>query len=504
MGKSKKSQSQQYLSPEQFIKQRVRKLEIGKCYISNELLTAGEGNIVISRNHTGGKKSIAFFLVDMYCLGIKDSFYALRIDKEEYEEQFVNGYLSGYKEISYNEAHNYIYGAIAFAEEAGIAPNRSFYLTKYFLEEDTDEIPLIEYEYGKNGQHFLVAHSNYEASIYLSTLKHYLGDNFDYVIVHDDETAPAEGEEEYEDEDEKDFNNVLEDITPEKIEEMLEKYENLDTPKQLTPYTYEHPKYPQRLVLKNKELKEMLFSDKNPFYLSKKEIKTILSLPHDTLKADLEKIVLYSINQAHDKDYEALEQKGIIYAFVHALILLGEIGDDKSLDVVFEALRQPQEVINKLCWDYKDDLFIPTLYKLGNQRLTQMQNFAKEEGLYTYSHCMVYPSMALMAAKQPERREEWIAWFKDILQTAISQLPDIRVFDSTMMALIICDLVDIHAKELLPEIKRIYEIGILDTGICGKLENVDKDINNPNYPSAIYLLDMDINKRYEWIRISIG
>ena len=35
------------------------------------------------------------------------------------------------------------------------------------LEEDDDKIPLIEYEYGKDGKHTLVAHSGLEASRYL-------------------------------------------------------------------------------------------------------------------------------------------------------------------------------------------------------------------------------------------------------------------------------------------------------------------------------------------------
>lgn len=42
-----------------------------------------------------------------------------------------------------------IFGAIAFAEEAGITPSNSFELTQYLLEEDTEDVPLIEYDYGK-------------------------------------------------------------------------------------------------------------------------------------------------------------------------------------------------------------------------------------------------------------------------------------------------------------------------------------------------------------------
>lgn len=88
-----------------------------------------------------------------------------------------------FRECSYEEAHNWVFGAIAFAEEAGIEPDKSFNLTQYILEEDDDDIPLIEFEYGENGQHLLVAHSKLEASRYLPLLEENLGkDNYKFII----------------------------------------------------------------------------------------------------------------------------------------------------------------------------------------------------------------------------------------------------------------------------------------------------------------------------------
>ena len=47
--KQKKQQGQQFLSPEQYIKQKARTLEIGACYVSDGLETMGEGHIIVSR-----------------------------------------------------------------------------------------------------------------------------------------------------------------------------------------------------------------------------------------------------------------------------------------------------------------------------------------------------------------------------------------------------------------------------------------------------------------------
>ena len=181
--RQKKGQTgQTFLSPDQYVKQRVRSLQIGKCYVSEVIDEASIGHVVVTRQHTGGRLSVAFFLVDMACLGVKDSFYMLRMEDFELDERLEDSY-NTYRECSYEEAHNRIYGAIAYAEEAGIKPDKSFLLTQYFLEEDTDDIPLQEFEYGLKGKHHLVCHSNLEASRYLPLLRKNLGEgNFSYLI----------------------------------------------------------------------------------------------------------------------------------------------------------------------------------------------------------------------------------------------------------------------------------------------------------------------------------
>jgi len=55
-------------------------------------------------------------------------------------------------------------------------------LTQYFLEEDTDDVPLIEYEFGVNEKHVLVCDSQMDASQYLPLLRKHLGeDGFKYL-----------------------------------------------------------------------------------------------------------------------------------------------------------------------------------------------------------------------------------------------------------------------------------------------------------------------------------
>lgn len=186
MAKKKIQQVQQGLSPEKFIREKGRLVPIYKCYMDWNAEEAGESNIIIIRKHKNDKYTIAIYLVDFLCCGVKDSFFNLRLDELEFEE-FNQKYVhsQNMQEIEYVEAHNRIFGAIAWAEEAGIKPDKSFNLTQYLLEEDDENVPLIEYEYGRNGRHCLVTLTRLEASKYLPTLRKNLGDNFEFHIEDD-------------------------------------------------------------------------------------------------------------------------------------------------------------------------------------------------------------------------------------------------------------------------------------------------------------------------------
>ena len=56
----------------------------------------------------------------------------------------------------------------------------SFELTRYILSPDTEDIPLMQFDFGKDGRHLLIANNRVELDYYLPKLKKSLGDNFRY------------------------------------------------------------------------------------------------------------------------------------------------------------------------------------------------------------------------------------------------------------------------------------------------------------------------------------
>lgn len=477
--KKKKQNGQQFLSPEQYLKQKARSLEIGKCYISEELEDCGEGVIFVTRNHKGGKVSMGFYLVDIYCLGVKDSHYGLRMEEEEMQE-YISNYVK-MRECSYEEAHNWIYGAIAFAEEGGIEPDKSFALTQYMLEEDTDEIPLIEYEFGKNGQHFLVCHSVSEANRYLPILREHLGNDVKFVI--------EDGK--YDDSD-LDEETMMERLANFKDNPIFKTYGPS------TEYTYQHLEYPDTLQLTAPDwFYEELNRSDNAIYLKEEFVNRILQLPNDLVRENLERIIMYHIGLTCDgapDDYDEESYTGIVG---NSVILLGEVGNsDSSLEVILESLRQNKDFYECHWGDASNQILTPTLYLLGQHRLERLMEFVKEKGLDTYSKSEVFPAVTQIGLRHPERRDEVLAWYREVIYFAIKKLPETQWFDCTLAAFLICELVDLQAKELLPDIKKLFDTGLVSLGVCGDYHSVSRDIVDPRCAGRTETCILDIHERF--------
>lgn len=493
--KKTKKQAPAQLSPEQYVRKKARGLKIKACYITDDYETTGLGQIVVAREHINGKVTLGSYLVDKFCLGVKNTFYKFSMSEYEYDE-FVSRVCShGAKEISYEEAHNRIFGAVEFAEEAGIEPHKNFKLTQYILEEDDDRVPLIEYEYGKDGKHYLIAKNNLEASRYLPLLRKNLGDDFKWVILADpySTTCDYEGYDEYNDDKAEDF--FLKNL---KDSPLFKIY----GPE--TVYTYKHPEYPSSVELENPIVEDILCDPKNALYLKPEQIDTLLALPHDSLRRDLENLILYHIGIGCDGIPQEVLDADFNGVIGSAVMLLAEVGNSgSSLDVVLEVMRQSEEFSDYHISDSGEGLFVPTLYKLGQNQLDKLMAFMKEEGLRSYDKSYVSAAVSFIAQQHAERRSEVIEWFRELVSFATEKLPETQFVDSTLAGFIADNLMDLKAKELLPEIKAMFDTGLVELGICGKYDDVVKEITDKEKP---YFKEhiTDIYKRFEDMRRQFG
>ncbi len=193
------------LTPQKYIQTRARKLPFYKCLVSENWEESGMAVVMIARQQGGEKLVVGMYLLDTWCLGLKDTHYQFRMDNFEFENEFLPKMYTNRdiepEEVSANYAQNLIYRAIEYAEDLGFAPHKDFKLTERILD-PADSLEEIEFEFGKDGMpHYMAGpHDNFEKILH--TLARNLGmDNFEYTIpwMQDYE------DEGFEEEDEGDF-----------------------------------------------------------------------------------------------------------------------------------------------------------------------------------------------------------------------------------------------------------------------------------------------------------
>jgi len=147
---------QNKISPDTYIRTRVQTLPIYACFINENWKESGMASIFVVRKHTNGRFTLGLFLVDIFALGTKDCFYRFNIEKNELDELIEKASSERMIEADYNLVHNIIYGGNAFAEDNGYKICKEFNLVKNILEEDTEDIELIDIEFGKDGKQLLI------------------------------------------------------------------------------------------------------------------------------------------------------------------------------------------------------------------------------------------------------------------------------------------------------------------------------------------------------------
>lgn len=468
--KKSKGQQQTQMSPERFMREKVRTLPIGKCYITPDWKESGISQIIISRVRPSGNLSVGIFLVDTFCIGVKDATYYTNISEYEFEDLTRRyGFGPDLKEISYNEAHNIIYGAIGFAKDGGIQPAKDFKIAGYILEKDTDDIPLIDYEFGKNGKHFLVINSDKREMPYLRQLKKTLGDDFEFVdnCIEDDEYDEWDG--------------LEEELTVDELKQAMDNWQEMMEESMRHPaetYSYEYPEYPKSLNVKNQFIADELMSKDNCNELPKPVIERILTLPHDEAAEDISKIVMYQIGKTYESINDDTIGKPENDAILHSLYLLTQLKSEKGLDAVLELMRQNGNFADYHLGDLAPEVIPPALYACGMNRIPEIEAYLNQPGLDSYVRGQAFDSLAMIVFLHPERREEIIEVFRKILKSWVTRLPKQEACDGSLAGFLMSNLMDIEAKELIPEIEAVFETDCVDKTISGNLNAVLDEIQN--------------------------
>lgn len=454
-----KQKQQQPLTPERYIRERARLLPIYKCYKGETIGDSREMSIMVIRKHAGGTYTLAAFMLDRWCLGVKDAIWQFSIPEDEMLD-FVNSFanhIDQWTEIEYVEAHNWVYGALDWATNAGISPCKDFALARYILEEDDDNVELQEYDFGLNGEYCLMAKSHKEADKYIPALTKTLGTGNFKVIIR----------------------SVLDE--EEKRYRRMEYYQDFPDME----YTYQGSNYPKTLAPLHHPEIETIITEGTQDY-TQADIDLLLSLPADTLREDLHQLVLYELGKQYGKTDAQLgdDRTDVNWNTIgNSFIFLTKVGElSSTLPVLLEFLRQNEDVIYFNEGDCGQILVKPLVYKFLMEDPLCFKSFLLEKGLSASAKNEILEYLQEIACDEPSVRIPILNMMHEVLLQYQADLPYRTMCDGTVMAFAIGVLTGLNAVDFLPLIEDIYATGMVNESVEGSIGEVRERIMEPIQP----------------------
>lgn len=136
---------------------RVATGNIVHCKMSADLWEQGIGSVLISRAINSSEVALSVFLVDVWCLGVKDAFHRV-LSRGEYEFEFLKDYDHRYESIDLppTDARALVEGSVEFAQQFGLSPHSDYrQASRIFGDIDPEEYDR-DFEFGHNGRPFFV------------------------------------------------------------------------------------------------------------------------------------------------------------------------------------------------------------------------------------------------------------------------------------------------------------------------------------------------------------
>ena len=176
-------------SPQAIIR-RARTFPVLECWISANWQKDDPGlvQVLLARQQPDGDICFGVYLVDKYCLGLKNTFANAGFSLTRYQNEVRNKIFrkTEPQECPVELAHQMIYASIEYAARFGFQPEKDFALSQYLLAPPGELEEPYQLTFGKNGRPFFVAGPHDDAARIIKQLDKTAGPgNYDYFMPLD-------------------------------------------------------------------------------------------------------------------------------------------------------------------------------------------------------------------------------------------------------------------------------------------------------------------------------
>jgi hypothetical protein len=164
---------------------QARNYPIENCWVQEGWQDSGLAVVCVARRQSNGNIIFGVYLVDCYCLGVKDAYFNGEIPPAEFQREFLPKIFSSAGtpvNISADLAHEIVYGGVEYARQFGFRPHADFRRAQLVLDPPELHPRTGAVTFGKDGKPFYVSGPHDDAEAIMRQLARVTGEgNFHFM-----------------------------------------------------------------------------------------------------------------------------------------------------------------------------------------------------------------------------------------------------------------------------------------------------------------------------------
>jgi len=198
----------------------------------------------------------------------------------------------------------------------------------------------------------------------------------------------------------------------------------------------------------------------------------LLDLPDESLAADLKKVLEDSIKRfKYFSENPKITEEETTF-LTHAIFIIAEKNRVELLPDILNILQQDDLLLNFYLGDSKTEIIWIALFKLCVENPIPLFDFLKKPNIDTFSKTPANQALIQLYYHQQHLQALIINGYKELTTFFIEHEEKEDLIDNEMIADVACAMREISLAELTPDIKLLYEHGLVFFGYAGSFESL--------------------------------
>ena len=212
--------------------------------------------------------------------------------------------------------------------------------------------------------------------------------------------------------------------------------------------------------------------------ITEEEFAVFDHLDRDKLTNDLILALEDSIKRFHYFKETFYDEYSYLDFPSHAFIILTHLKSEEAVPMFLEVLKHNDDYIDFWFGDSLPDLIGPALYYCTENNEAAILAFIKEPNVSAHNKSVAVDYLLkILYYNKDVSRQKFINYCENIIDFIIENKDNEDILDTDFVGYFISDLIEYRVIELLPKIKKLFDLEIVGLMICGDYKEVSEEIS---------------------------